>query len=493
MAVTAVECRHSPKANEMLWLCILLPQLPLEALHPQESQDLLVVTANENNARWIVCCNDTARRMNISISMSYTTALAMHTNLVALERKPRAEQATIERLAAWAYQFSSRVILSEIAMDMRLARNTCLWIEIGASMKLFGGFRLLLEQIEEEFKTLQYAYSFGIGPTLEGAALLARTGIRLAITSTDALCRKIRDFPVSALALATETTQQLEFVGIRTIGALLDIPREAIAKRFALSTSHFLNRLIGSAADLRVPFILPDTYAAHFEFEFEIRNTEALLFTLRRMLREFSGFLRARDTAVQLFSIRLGHRSDGVTQLDIGMSTPERNPDRFFALAREKLDHMNLPASTISVSIFAEHFAAPTDLQIDALSGSTQQREPLSHTLDRIAARLGEDNVYGIALQPEHRPEFSWSKTGCAQKVARHYFPDRPLWLLPQPRQIQSSVVPASSSFERIEGGWWEGSDIQRDYYIIESADGSALWAFKDLNDSCWYLHGFWS
>ena len=46
----------------MLWLCISLPQLPLEALRLEEDEALTVVTDCESNARWIVCCSDMAER-----------------------------------------------------------------------------------------------------------------------------------------------------------------------------------------------------------------------------------------------------------------------------------------------------------------------------------------------------------------------------------------------------------------------------------------------
>jgi protein ImuB len=47
---------------------------------------------------------------------------------------------------------------------------------------------------------------------------------------------------------------------------------------------------------------------------------------------------------------------------------------------------------------------------------------------------------------------------------------------------------------ERIEGGWWDSSDVQRDYYIVRTSNGENLWIFRDLSKkNDWYLHGFWS
>lgn len=478
----------------MLWLCISLPQLPLESLRLSANEEPTVVTDCEANARWIICCDKAAERAGLNAGMSYATALAIRSDIAMLERKPQAEKAALERLAAWAYQFSSRVIIGEAPLELTRARTATIWLEIGASLKLFGGFRTLIEQLEASLAQLQYTYQLGIAPTLEGAALLARVGIRVAMTTTQALFARIRALPVHRLAMANEIANQLHMVGIRSIGAALELPRESIAKRFGVETSRYFDRLMGLAPDPRDCFKLPTNYAARFEFGFEIASTEAMLFSIRRMLREFSGFLIARDTAAQRFRIAFLHRDCDPTELTIGLSVPDRNSDRFFALIREQLERVTLPAPTIELTLSAQEFSSPTALQTDLLNGSMDQSESLSHTLDRIAARLGDDHVYGIRTAEDHRPEASWSiSEDDAPAPAAYHFSDRPLWLLPEPKLLQSSILPTHAGPERIESGWWEDKDVQRDYYRVRTNAGADLWVFKDLRDSNWYLHGFWS
>ena len=426
--------------------------------------------------------------------MNYTVALAIHPDLTMLNRKIAAEQAALERLAGWAYQFSSTVILSEIHEELRLARTTCLWLEIGASLNLFGGFRKFIENMEAELKPLAYTYQLGIGPTLEGAALLARSGIRVAIHSPNALFMRVRSLPIAQLALPPEMTQQLQMVGVRTIGMLLELPRVSIARRFGPETSHFLDRLMGEVPDPRIAFRLPEKYAAHFEFEFEVHSTEALLFPLRRMLNEFAGYLRARDTGVQRFTVTFGHRIATATQVSIGSAASDRSAERFFSLIRERMQNLELPEPTLSLSVSADEFATPSALQTDLLNRSIHEAEDLTHTLDRIANRLGSENVHGVKPAADHRPEASWMATPMEKAASNLKFPDRPLWLLPEPRALQLAALPRiTSGPERIESGWWDDCDVQRDYYVVRVATGPDLWVFKDLQNSNWYLHGFWS
>ncbi len=477
----------------MLWLCITLPQLPLEALQCEQSERPTVVTALEGNVRSVVCCNPAAERVGLKPAMNFTTVLAILPEVIALERRVSAEQAALERLATWAYQFSGSVILGEIFADARRAQTPALWLEIGASLRLFGGFRKLIEQLEVELHKLSYSYQLGIAPTLEGSALLARTGVRVAITSVSALRARIENASVSWLNLDPWIPEQLRTVGVRTVGMLVALPRDGVAKRFGPEVCDYLDRLIGAAPDPRPTYRLPPQYHARCEFEAEIHSTEALLFPLRRMLREFVGFLRARDTGVQQFTLRFIHRETVATALTIGLSMPDRNSDRFLALTRERLERSALPASSVALELSAEEFAMPTGLHIDMLSGATEQSEELGHTIDRLVARLGEAQVHGVKAVAEHRPEASWATADAHDSRQHLEFPDRPLWLLPEPKPIQLGGMPTLTSAERIESGWWDGGDVRRDYFIARTPQGAALWIFKDLNDGSWHLHGFWS
>lgn len=479
----------------MLWLCLTLPQLPLEALQTSHEEVPMVITACEGSSRWIICANEAAERAYLKPPTNYTVALAVCPGLKMLERNLQAENNALERIAAWAYQFSSTVVLGAISPRFNEARNTVLWLEIGASLKLFGGFRNLIETIEQELQQLGYSYRLGIGPTLEGSALLARAGIRIATTSTQALRSRVRELPISLLALPISIHRHLMTSGIRMIGLLLELPRDSIAKRFGPEITDFLARLVGDAADPRPAFCLPPRYAARFMFDFELKQSEALLFPIKRLLREFSGFLRGHDVGVQNFSLVFEHHETTASCVEIGLSVPDRDPDKFLALVKEKLERTQLPAPTISLQLIADQFSDPAVQQPDFFSNTLQTNEELAHTVDRLTARLGSSGVYGLKSVADHRPECSWSKAIHAEKSRSPEFPVRPLWLLPEPKPLQLSTMPQiAAGPERIESGWWDAGDVQRDYYVARMSNGAELWIYRDLSDNGqWYLHGFWA
>src|SRR5262249_43671907 len=141
---------------------------------------LQVVVVEEKRVRRILTASQAVVANNIFSGSDYATALTLCANIQAVERSPRAERNALDRLAAWAYQWSSFVTLRQAEPDS-LTDHSMLWLEIAASFKLFGGCDALLKSIENELKQLNYEYRLGVACTLEGAALLARAKKRIAV------------------------------------------------------------------------------------------------------------------------------------------------------------------------------------------------------------------------------------------------------------------------------------------------------------------------
>jgi protein ImuB len=50
-----------------------------------------------------------------------------------------------------------------------------------------------------------------------------------------------------------------------------------------------------------------------------------------------------------------------------------------------------------------------------------------------------------------------------------------------------------AQGFERIDFGWWDGTDSARDYYIARKRDDTLIWIFRLSRTGRWYLHGIFS
>jgi protein ImuB len=415
----------------------------------------------------------------------------------ALEAAPGG---ALETLALWALQWSSQVSdrsASDDARHIAAAQGAALWLEIGAGRALFGDHRLLRARLAAELKPLGYSFRLGIASTPQGATILARAGLDTIAATQAQLRQQLEPLPLALLSLPDEQLAALHDVGLRRIGELLSLPAAAIAQRFGPAASLYLERLRGAAHEPQRNVQAPARFASRCEFSDAVTDTTALLFPLQRLLAGLQGYLRSLDRAVQRYTLCLEHHRGSATRLTIGLARPGRDAVQLLALARERLATTALAAPVLGIAVEADELLQPLVLQGDMFSHAAQQAEQLQHSLDRLTARLGPAAVQSLDSAADHRPERAW-RPGIVRIVApaprahASPAPDRPCWLLPQPRHIDTPRELLAGP-ERIESGWWDGADVARDYYLARGEHGAQLWVFRDLRSGAWCVHGIWA
>ena len=428
----------------------------------------------------------------------------------------RTAQAALKTLALWALQWSSQVSYRSASEDAQriaaaqgaaqgTARGAALWLEIGASRALFGDHSLLRARLACELKALGYSFRLGIASTPQGATILARASLDAIAATPAQLRQQLEPLPLALLSLPDEQLAALHAVGLRRIGELLALPAAAIAQRFGPAASLYLERLRGAAHEPQRNVQAPARFASRCEFSGAVTDTTALLFPLQRLLAALQGYLRSLDRAVQRYTLCLEHHRGNATRLTIGSARPGRDAAQLLALARERLATTVLAAPVLGLALEADELLQPLVLQGDMFSHAVQQAEQLQHSLDRLTARLGHAAVQSLDNAADHRPERAWQLQAAqlaaqpaAQSAARSaarlaaQAPDRPCWLLPQPRRIDMPRELLAGP-ERIESGWWDGADVARDYYLARGEHGAQLWVFRDLRSGEWCLHGLWA
>lgn len=414
------------------------------------------------------------------------------------------EGEALERLAAWAYQWSSQVC----PRRGDETHPSLLWLELAASRALFGEPATLLARIEQALREMGYSHACAIAPSPAAAALLTQTSLRgemprCLLTHVE-LRERLAPLPLRWLALPLETCEALRSAGLSCIGEVLALPRAALARRFGPECTHYLARLLGEVDDPQPTFHLPEVYRARCVFDYDLHDTQGLLFPLQRLLQEFQGYLRARDRAVLSFRLELEHvrhasggREHSSSTLTIGLSTPAREATRFLTLLRERLHDLVLTSPVSALTLAADAFTAPAVVQADLFGNEAQQLGELTHLLDRLRARLGAEAVQELQLHADHRPERAFGSSSSAHTTITAAITDsptnapRPGALLAHPQRIEPPTTLVKGP-ERIASGWWDGDDVVRDYYVARTADGSRQWVFHDLRENSWYLQGLW-
>jgi protein ImuB len=225
---------------------------------------------------------------------------------------------------------------------------------------------------------------------------------------------------------------------------------------------------------------------------------------LRRMLVQMEGFLRGRGAGVQRLALTLEPVRAKRTLVELEFASPEREADFILAIAREKLGRAQLAAPTLVIDLRAEALL-PFSLRSSTwLPGREEQAIGRERLLERLAARIGSERVFGIAIANDHRPEKNWNKgvshfIARGNKVADPFIPARPTWLMQRPQKLvteegrphHQGPLELLAGPERIEAGWWEGEPVGRDYFVATNAHGEKYWVFREHREPmAWYVHG---
>jgi len=130
----------------------------------------------------------------------------------------------------------------------------------------------------------------------------------------------------------------------------------------------------------------------------------------------------------------------------------------------------------------------------DLFDDRPQQTLPWAQLRERLRARLGDEAVHGLRFHADHRPECAWQAATDKTPGPTLNNVQRPGWLLAEPTLLAEAGVQILKGPERIESGWWDGADIRRDYYLIQTRAGQQGWAYRTVGqcDGLW-LQGWFA
>jgi protein ImuB len=482
----------------MLWVALELPSLPLQlAERAGPCREPLAISEGSGERPTVACANEAAGRAGIREGQAIAAAKALAGELRVLPRDPPAEREALERLAAWAGQFTPMVSLESQGIAL----------EIESTVRLFHGHAQLTSAIQRGVRDLGLHAAVGVAPTPLAARIIARAEARgLQVRScleVGQLSARLAELPLFLFDWPEDVLARLTDLGLVRLKDVLVLPHEGLARRFGPRIVLDLERLLGRVADPRLPYSPPPTFRSRIELPAEADGVEALLFPLRRLLLEFEGHARARGAGAQQLLLTLAHGRKARTRMPLEFPSPEREADFILGIAREKLGRLQLAAPTVALSLRADALLPYAPRTAAWLPGAREQQVERGRLVQRLAARLGRDRVFGIALADDHRPEKGWeSDKGVRQARASSSPSQRPLWLLNRPQRLiadeSGPSLQGSLEFlagpERIEAGWWDGDEVSRDYFVASNPHGETYWIYREHRDpGAWYLHGVFS
>ncbi|HEY4555910.1 MAG TPA: DNA polymerase Y family protein, partial [Lysobacter sp.] len=368
-------------------------------------------------------------------------------------------------------------------------------LEVEHSLRLFGPWPRFEARLREELRALGFRHRLAVAPNAHAARVLAnvRDGVQV---DAAGLLAALGDVPIERAGLAREVAHMLARMGLRRLRQVFALPRDTIARRFPKPVLQHLDALRGEPAPLCL-YRPPERFEARIEFEYEVESSQALLFPLRRLTADLAAFLAGRDGGVQRFVLVLEHERVPDSEVVVGLLAPERDAAMLFELSRVRIEQARLPAAVRGLQLLARELPPFVPVAADLFDTRAQQAVPWTQLRERLRARLGEVAVHGIGMCADHRPERATDAPaeGAASAEAMD-LPLRPGWLLPQPVPMNERRLQVVAGPERIESGWWDGFDVRRDYYLVETPLGQRAWAFAlrdggSAADGRLWLHGW--
>ncbi len=368
---------------------------------------------------------------------------------------------------------------------MSLEPPQALLAEVQGSLRYFGGTRALLATLRAGLDELGVEATLALAATPRAALWRARSG------------EKGRSGPLEALPVECVGDAQavafLKSVGIDTVGALMRLPRDGLAKRCGAGLVEALDRALGRAPEPREFFHPPGRFDATLELPGIVTHAEGVLFAARRLLAQLAGLLAARHVGVRRFVLTLQHEKGRATPVEVRLASPARDTERFARLLHERLGTVALRHGVEAIRLQADELEPLAGRSAGLFGDARAEGEAWAQLVERLEARLGAGAVHGFTVQPDHRPEHAWRRVEPGEWDPREFVPPgpRPAWLFESPRRADPGSFERLAGPERIECGWWDGDEARRDYFVARSAEGSLLWVYRE--DGGWFVHGLFA
>lgn len=464
-----------------LWLAIYLPYLPLESLGHGNDNQTIAVYEQQGQTQQIVTPNQQAEKNGVRPGMTLAVARTLAPALKAVVRDTAAEKIQLTQFAIEATHWTPAIALLEDS----------LLLDIAGSLRLYGGTQLLLGQIRSWITDKALLPCIALMPTPASALLCAYTGKSICVTSQSKLNAAVRTLPAKMLAAQPKQHRLLAQLGIRTIGDLMRLPRNGLARRLGPDIVNRLDKLLGQTPDPQDFFTLPPEFTQSAALPAEGVATPFLLPFIERLLTRLESYLCRHHILVEHLHWCLTGAKGPLMKIPVQLTQPCQDAQHLLSLSQLAFETVQTTDPITKLTLQVRHFTRATQISDGLFQKMQSDANDGSALVERLQSRLGPTAVRGICIQADHRPEKAWRHCAPGETGLLPGGAQRPLWLLENPRSIQANqgLLQRLSHRERICSGWWDDRPVRRDYYQ-DITGAIKAWIFRDLNSGQWHLHG---
>ena len=526
-------------------LCAWFPNWPIQqriSLRPELEHRALVLFREAAQGLSVVACSDVAASWGIHPSLPLAEARGLSTGvrggassattLVTELHQPAVDRTALQVLALQCQTYSPLVGLEESETPDSLL------LEITGCECHFGGEESLAWQLWDEFSANHYHTRIAIADTVGAAWAMSHFGVParrpVAVIPPGQHPGILRPLPVAGLRLAPRILERLHKLDLRVIGQLEKLPRATLPSRFGAELLRRLDQAWGTIHELITPERQREPLSAVWDFEEAVNDRPTLEAVTQKLLGRVLAQLNPQRAGIRELRCDLRGTVDAVS-LTLRLLQSSLDHKHLWDLLRLEWDRREAAfrqspqaaprcfqegMTTVRLEVSEMALLKIRQTTLFDLEPGQKETVAFQHFVERLSSRLGPQSVMRPQTLPDPQPEdaceyLAWGTTSHAAP-ARETGPGwhtalartRPLRLLAIPELLRvRSPVPADlpghlwrggRQFqirrawgpERIETGWWRESDIQRDYYRIETDQSEHLWIFRCLRTDRWFVHG---
>lgn len=462
----------------------------------------------QGQRRVIASIDAASEKLGLSAGMTVTHAQTLVPDICVVNATPYEDEASLWRLALWCVRYSPLVTPDP---------PDGVFIDVAGSAHLFQGEGALMLDLRKRLASQSIAAKTALADTPGCAWGLARYGTP-DVVSPGRASEAIASLPVAALRLSAKTIASLHEVGIERIAQLASKPRASLQMRFGGEVLLRLDQALGSRQEVLSSLIPPEMPRAELRFAEPVSDPEDLQRIIAKLCESLCADLELRGIGTRRIDL-VFIRVDNIAQAArVGLSRPHREAKHLSKLLSERLVVIDPGFGIESATLTATWVEALTERQtIGRHVTPDGSGVDVSQLVDTLGVRLGQSNVFRLAPVESALPERSVRRVSALNKTAHQEWPKnlpRPARLFAHPEKIETIAglpdhpprlfiwrnvrhrVTKADGPERIHGEWWisdKETHLIRDYYRIETPDGSRFWLFRHgtVNDEGdWWLHG---
>lgn len=447
------------------------------------------------------------------MGMAVTKASALAPGLITRDADPQADAEGLEKLALWALQRLSPVVMSDPPDG--------LVIDTTGADHLHGGEAAMLSAIVQRFAASGVEARAAVADTWGGAHAAARFLSRsILVIPPSTTGTMLRSLPITALRLDPSTIKGLHALGFERIGDLMDQPRAPLALRFGPEIGRRIDQAVGMLPEPIGPFRPSEIVEVRRVFGEPISAAETIARYISQLVTSLCAELEGRGLGARGLDLMF-HRVDNTRQaIRVGTAQPVRDVGRLSRLLTDKIGTVD-PGFGIEIMELAAVIAEPFQ-ERQTISSLVEELEPdISGLIDVLANRVGENRLCRFTPVESDVPERSVASIPpLAPETGATWDGDwpRPPRLLARPEPIETMAllpdnppvwftwrgvrrrVRRADGPERIRGEWWKRDTEMasvRDYFRVEDDGGERYWIFRsgdgeraESGSQAWFLHG---